>query len=219
MPASYPAGFDVMLEPGAALSGPPEHDDLHKQITDILTALEAELGLNPSGTDATVAALLAALPLRFAPFISAAVKPWDMPWGFVASKVGDGTQPQNTTGMTALAGTAVPGVSMIKNRRYLVVGKVLAASTVVADVLYAQFLINGVEFGRANGINVAVAGMLTELVIADDFVWTTANDSNVTGSMAYGRSGGSGVISGRHDIMQPSWRLMDIGPATATPTG
>lgn len=65
MASSYPAGYDVMLEPGASLSGPPLHDSLHLQITDILAAIEAELGLSPSGTDATVAATLAALPFRY----------------------------------------------------------------------------------------------------------------------------------------------------------
>lgn len=76
MPASFPAGFDVMLEPGGSLSGPPLHDSLHLQITDILAAIEAELGLSPSGTDATVAATLAALPTRY---LSSTPVAWNTP--------------------------------------------------------------------------------------------------------------------------------------------
>lgn len=59
MAASYPAGFDTMSDPAANLSGPPLHSTMHNQINDVLEAIEAELGLNPSGAAATVAAVTA----------------------------------------------------------------------------------------------------------------------------------------------------------------
>lgn len=62
MAASYPAGFDTMSDPAANLSGPPLHSTMHNQINDVIEAIEVELGLNPSDTDATVAALLARIP-------------------------------------------------------------------------------------------------------------------------------------------------------------
>lgn len=65
MAASYPGGFDTMSDPAANLSGPPLHSTMHNQINDVIEAIEAELGLNPSGADATVAATLAALPSRY----------------------------------------------------------------------------------------------------------------------------------------------------------
>lgn len=65
MAASYPAGFDTMSDPSTNLSGPPLHSTMHNQINDVIEAIEAELGINPSGADATVAALLSALPTRY----------------------------------------------------------------------------------------------------------------------------------------------------------
>lgn len=62
MPASYPAGYDTMSDPSANLSGPPLHSTMHNQINDVVEAIEAELGLNPSGADTTVAALLTRMP-------------------------------------------------------------------------------------------------------------------------------------------------------------
>lgn len=61
MPASYPAGFDTMSDPATNLSGPPLHSTMHNQINDVVEAIEAELGLNPSGADATVAASISLL--------------------------------------------------------------------------------------------------------------------------------------------------------------
>lgn len=86
MPASYPAGFDTMSDPSANLSGPPLHSTMHNQINDVIEAIEAELGINPSGADATVAATLAALPSRYA-----AVEPawtnWTVANGFATEGV------------------------------------------------------------------------------------------------------------------------------------
>lgn len=65
MAASYPAGFDTMSDPSTNLSGPPLHSTMHNQINDVIEAIEAELGINPSGADATVAATLSALPSRY----------------------------------------------------------------------------------------------------------------------------------------------------------
>jgi hypothetical protein len=59
MPASYPAGFDTMSDPAANLSGPPLHSTMHNQINDVIEAIEAKLGLNPSGVATTVAAVVA----------------------------------------------------------------------------------------------------------------------------------------------------------------
>lgn len=61
MAASYPAGFDTMSDPGTNLSGPPTHATMHNQVNDVVEAIEAELGLNPSGASATVVARLDAI--------------------------------------------------------------------------------------------------------------------------------------------------------------
>ena len=58
MPANYPASLDALSDPGATLAGPPLHSTMHNQINDILEAIEAELGVAPSGTAATVVARL-----------------------------------------------------------------------------------------------------------------------------------------------------------------
>lgn len=62
MAASYPGGFDTMSDPSSNLSGPPLHSTMHNQINDVIEAIEAELGLNPSGAFASVAVLLAEVP-------------------------------------------------------------------------------------------------------------------------------------------------------------
>lgn len=67
MAASYPAGYDTVPVPPANLSGPPLHSTLHLQLKEILEAMQQEMGLNPSGADASIAATLAALNARYAP--------------------------------------------------------------------------------------------------------------------------------------------------------
>lgn len=59
MAASYPAGFDTLPDPSSNLSGPPLHSTIHNSVNDVVEAIEAELGLNPSGVAATVAAVTA----------------------------------------------------------------------------------------------------------------------------------------------------------------
>lgn len=65
MASSYPGGYDVLPNPSANLSGPPLHSTIENSQKDAIEAIQAELGLTPSGADATVAATLAALPSRY----------------------------------------------------------------------------------------------------------------------------------------------------------
>lgn len=55
MPASYPSGFDSPADAGANLNTNP-HSAMHDLTNDIVEAIEAELGLSPSGASSTVAA-------------------------------------------------------------------------------------------------------------------------------------------------------------------
>jgi hypothetical protein len=59
MTTSYPGGFDAFAAPGTNLSSTPNHDDMHIDVQDAVEAIQAELGLNPSGTFSTVAVRLA----------------------------------------------------------------------------------------------------------------------------------------------------------------
>ncbi len=61
MTTSYPGGFDAFAAPGTNLSSTPNHDDMHIDVQDAVEAIQAELGLNPRGSSASVAARLAAL--------------------------------------------------------------------------------------------------------------------------------------------------------------
>lgn len=61
MTTSYPGAYDAFAAPGANLSDTPNHDDMHIDVQDAVEAIEAELGLNPSGSAATVAARLNAI--------------------------------------------------------------------------------------------------------------------------------------------------------------
>lgn len=56
--SSYPSGYDSFSSPGTNLSSTPLHSDMHDDMIDAMEAVQAELGLSPSGSDATVAARL-----------------------------------------------------------------------------------------------------------------------------------------------------------------
>lgn len=58
MATSYPAGYDALANPGTNLSSSPLHSVQHTNLNDAMEAVQAELGLNPSGSAATVAARL-----------------------------------------------------------------------------------------------------------------------------------------------------------------
>ena len=62
MPTVYPGAFDSFVNPvdTDTLNSPP-HDEQHADSNDAIEAIEAELGLDPSGSSATVRARLDAL--------------------------------------------------------------------------------------------------------------------------------------------------------------
>lgn len=62
MATNYPGGLDSFSNPGSndPLNSP-SHSAAHTNVYDALEAIEAELGTNPSGSDATVAARLSAI--------------------------------------------------------------------------------------------------------------------------------------------------------------
>lgn len=61
MTTGYPGAYDSFAAPGTNLSSTPNHDDMHIDVQDAVEAIQAELGLNPSGSSVTVAARIAAL--------------------------------------------------------------------------------------------------------------------------------------------------------------
>lgn len=58
MASSYPGAYDTFASPGTNLSSSPTHSSQHQLEGDAIEAIQAELGLNPSGSSATVAARL-----------------------------------------------------------------------------------------------------------------------------------------------------------------
>lgn len=64
-PSSYPGGLDSFVNPTSAdaLDDPP-HDEQHANANDAMEAVQAELGLNPAGSQATVRARLDDLEAR-----------------------------------------------------------------------------------------------------------------------------------------------------------
>lgn len=111
MAASYPGGFDTMSDPSANLSGPPLHSTMHNQINDVIEAIEAELGLNPSGADATVAATLAALATRYAALERE-----------IAYAEASGAQATFGPAITDITGATVT-FTAVSTRKYLIQGK------------------------------------------------------------------------------------------------
>jgi hypothetical protein len=61
MTTSYPGAFDTFADAGTNLSSTPNHSVMHNNVQDAVEAIEAELGLNPSGSSATVAARFSAI--------------------------------------------------------------------------------------------------------------------------------------------------------------
>lgn len=57
MTTNYPGGYDSFPTPGTNLDDPP-HDELHIDVQDAVEAIQAELGLNPRGSYASVRARL-----------------------------------------------------------------------------------------------------------------------------------------------------------------
>ena len=56
MASSYPGAYPTYAAHGANMDDVPLHDDVHVQHEEDIVAIATELGLNPSGSDATVAA-------------------------------------------------------------------------------------------------------------------------------------------------------------------
>lgn len=61
MTTNYPTGLDSFAAPGGTLAGPPDHEDMHTDVQDAVEAIQAELGLSPSGSSSTVTARLDAI--------------------------------------------------------------------------------------------------------------------------------------------------------------
>lgn len=63
--SAYPTGYDAFTNPAGSdplnTSGAKLHSTQHGQVNDAIEAIEAELGLTPSGSEATVAARLTAI--------------------------------------------------------------------------------------------------------------------------------------------------------------
>lgn len=58
MASSYPGALDTMLAPAATLAGPDKHSDIEKRQNDAVVAVQNELGSDPAGAFATIAARL-----------------------------------------------------------------------------------------------------------------------------------------------------------------
>jgi hypothetical protein len=57
--ASYPGAIWAGHTAPATLAGPPTHEDMHEDVSDEIVAVQTELGTNPSGSEASVAARFA----------------------------------------------------------------------------------------------------------------------------------------------------------------
>lgn len=65
MATDYPTGIDAFVRPPAnAPMSSPSHSQHHDSIYDALEAIETELGVTPSGVEASVAARLTAIEAR-----------------------------------------------------------------------------------------------------------------------------------------------------------
>ena len=93
MASSYPGGYDTLGSPPANLSDVPHHDTLHLELKDAIEAMQHEMGINPSGADSTIAAVLASLSTRYAARSTGALTAWNptvTQLGAVANTVTEG---------------------------------------------------------------------------------------------------------------------------------
>lgn len=72
MPSVYPGGLDTLANPTSSDTlDDPSHADQHADVNDAIEAIEGELGTDPAGSEATVAARIAAIESNTAP-----LNPW-----------------------------------------------------------------------------------------------------------------------------------------------
>lgn len=201
MPASYPSGFDTLSDPGAGLNGPPLHSTMHHQINDILEAIETELGIDPSGADASIAATLTALPTRYAPVSLGKV--------FYAQTATNVTTAG--TGQVILAGLSTTGLwTAVAGRRYRLTCQMELTQSVATDV-YVMNLINQtvpVNLNRVTGSNASTAALTLAFTYVTNASISGAQDWRVGVVRAVGT--GTIDISG---TTTPAFMLIeDVGP-------
>lgn len=61
MASTYPGTLDTITDLSTTLNGPPTHSSNHTKLKDCIIAIETELGTDPAGASATVAARLTAI--------------------------------------------------------------------------------------------------------------------------------------------------------------
>jgi len=86
---AYPDTLDSFQTPGTSLDSP-AHDELHTEVSTAMSAVQAELGLLPKGSDASVAARLASIAAAVGDESSAMADDWEE-YTLVATNISTGT--------------------------------------------------------------------------------------------------------------------------------
>ena len=116
MPTNYPTSIDTYPAPGTNLGSTPTHATMHINTQDAMVAVQTELGANPSGAYATVAARLGDI-----------------------EQLGTRAYAQNVTGQVGVAAISdVTGLSVtwtaVPGRRYRITASLEVSATVANDL-------------------------------------------------------------------------------------
>jgi hypothetical protein len=193
MASSYPGGYDTLPDPAANLSGPPLHSTMHNAINDAIEAIQHELGLDPSGADATVAALLAALPSRYLPLTSA----WT---AFTPVVVGSGGNPNLGTTGTTVAAWVRMGKTILWRAVFTAAGTGITAGTgtysvapPVTPVMAAQILGQGWVYNTSTGFWPFIVDGSNGRLIG------TKDGANISATTGLNGAGAALTISGSYE--------------------
>ena len=205
MASSYPVSLDVFAPTPSTLAGPMAHSLLHKQATDALAAIEAELGVNPSQrmfircTSTTrPASPVAGMTIfetdtnrvmQYQSAVTGWTGLWYTAWGRVASVSGNAASGVAT--LIADTGYACTWVA-VANRRYRVWFHAVALGTVAGDLLttFLSTAANVVVAETDAQIGSALLGMFD---LNYELVGVAAG--SVTYKMRMQRSAGTGNVS------------------------
>jgi hypothetical protein len=215
MPTSYPGAIDSLTNPtaGSATSNP-DHALQHSDINDGMEAVQTELGTNPSGGAATVAARFTAAEGALTTHeadktvVHGFADTDKVPRGVLGYSQVTADQGSITTevDLTSLSSA----VTALASRRLKITGSVRFASTVVNDRVDLRIFEGGTQLqARAVALNNANASEGVEV-----FVYITPSVGAHTYKLTATRVTGTGTITMGASATTPAFIVVeDVGAA------
>lgn len=159
MTSSYPGALDAFSNPtsGDDLStsvGGRTHSQMHADVNDALEATQAELGVNPSGSAASVAARFAALDTTVGGKAAKDVRVFDaVAYGAVV----DGTTDDTAAWQAAVNAAAAAGGGVVTSSKNGV--SVIAGALQDTSGANAQLVLPAIDYADSEAVGIAIVGL------------------------------------------------------------